>query len=116
MAPGRPEMNAAAAKFVRRHAIADDLDGVRERGADDRAELTEPRLRVSRLGGDVLVDSSERGHAQDGKAPRRARVYLWIDGAEAGTRTLTGILPLRPERSASANSATPAGGAEYTGS
>jgi len=37
-------------------------------------------------------------------------------GAEAGTRTLTGILPLRPERSASANSATPAGGAEYTGS
>jgi len=35
-------------------------------------------------------------------------------GAEAGTRTLTGILPLRPERSASANSATPAGGAEYT--
>ena|SRR5438309_1737032 len=30
------------------------------------------------------------------------------EGAEAGTRTLTGVLPLRPERSASANSATSA--------
>src|SRR5581483_10951428 len=29
-------------------------------------------------------------------------------GAEAGTRTLTGVLPLRPERSASTNSATSA--------
>ena len=35
-------------------------------------------------------------------------------GAEAGTRTLTGILPLRPERSASANSATSARRSEYT--
>ncbi len=50
----------------------------------------------------------------------RSNVELGISGqlclgAEAGTRTPTGVLPLRPERSASANSATSArGAAQYT--
>ena len=44
---------------------------------------------------------------------RRRRTVGESNGAEERTRTSTGLLPLAPQASASANSATPAGSEKY---
>jgi hypothetical protein len=46
-------------KLVGRHAVTDELRGLRDGGQDDRAQLAQPGLSLSSLGGDVLVNRGE---------------------------------------------------------